>query len=161
MKGITHSKAYHDNIDEARKYFEKNRTFINMLGLVLSDPSISTISSKISEQIPLTNEEADTLVMKYYNELDRYKKICYRIADLGGLYAELFFLDTLSSDISPKIYNMTPEFLQESEDSLTDDSISAENQWEMRKQTVTQILEMTPEEFKKYSEELEEKIYWP
>ena len=135
--------------------------FPSIMGLVLAEPDISSIFSKIHEEIPLTNEDIDLLKNKYIEELDRYKKICLHIANWGGLFWELFFLDSLDSHVTEKIYHISPEYIQEIEAVLTNGSLSEEYRQEVGKKTAAQILEMTLEELESYADKQEEEYFWP
>ena len=121
-----------------------------MLKLVLNDPSIAEISKKISAKIALTQDEADILVKKYCTEQARYRSLCDRIADWVPLNRELLFLDTLGTDISPKIYALSMDALLATERLWADLPVDSDAQMQMRLQATAEILSMTLDELEKY-----------
>ena len=64
---------------------------------------------KIQEGAALSEEEIMNLSNLYKKELESYKENAYKVAELLGVPAHNFFLDSIGTDVMETIYNLQEE----------------------------------------------------
>ena len=137
--------------ERAKPYFEKKAgVFPEMLRIVLRDEDMAAIRKKIANNTMLNAGEQENLVKKYVEEQRRYKNNCIMISDWAQLNGDLLFFDSIGTDITKNIYQITEE------DILTANKTFAtlpENEAKNTKeQLALGILNMTPQELAEYKE---------
>lgn len=115
--------ATHEDVmleETAKAYFVKKAgVYPEMLHLILKDEAMAEIRNKMKDNETLSLKEQDRLVKKYIDEQSRYKSNCVMLADWAELNAELLFLDSMGTDISGKIYQITDEDIKKTKQMLS------------------------------------------